>query len=79
MVIYNYRGITHRRYGMLREKVEREIDTSFKVIINFLYNNDEKMATYAIDSFRAKVEFANAIGLITLDEWFFLNRACALI
>lgn len=64
---------------MLREKVEREIDVSFKVIINFLHANDEEMFKYAIDSFRAKIEFANAIGLITLDEWFFLNRACALI
>lgn len=63
----------------IREKVERELDVSFKVIINFIYNNDEKMVTYAIDSFRAKIEFANAIGIITLDEWFFLNRACALV
>lgn len=63
----------------LREKLERELNRAFARIAYYLNEGNNEMYDFMKQNFRAEIELANDLDLITFDEWKFLNRACALI
>lgn len=63
----------------IRNSLEAELNLSFKTLVSFNNSGDKEMFAFSKQNFRAKIELANSIGLLTLNEWSFLNRACALI
>lgn len=63
----------------IREKLERELNRAFVRIAHYLNEGNNEMYDFMKQNFRAEIELASDLDLITFDEWKFLNRACALI
>lgn len=63
----------------IRESLERELNRAFIRIAYYLNYGDNDMYEYMKQNFRAKIELSSDLNIITIDEWEFLNRACALI
>ena len=63
----------------IRESLERKLNRAFIRIAYYLNNGDNEMYEFTKQNFRAKIELASDLDIITIDEWKFLNRACALI
>ena len=63
----------------IRESLEGKLNRAFFRVVYYLNDGNNEMYDFMKQNFRAKIELANDLDLITFDEWKFLNRACALI